>query len=342
MTHLIRLAVKAWFFVAVGVALFACGGGDGDVVQQPPPPVAKRTLTVVPALGGFGAGATVTLLDPTGAVIGTATTDANGSASPEIGGYSGPLVVRVSGAPTVSFFNEKTGTQDAFGATARLLAVVPGIPSTGTAPQVGVTPLTNAAAAVVVPNPDAPTVTGASQQAIRDSIALANAKVQIAVGLDPSFNILAAPRALRSTTDTLSTTDPIALRYGVILTALALASPSNDLLAAALNLAADAKANNGALPQSAAILNAAVNLLSSVTQRFVPAAQQTALTSFIASVKPDPSLTSAASQAAIAAAVANYISAATSSSSSSSSVASSSSSAASSSLSSSSASSSSA
>jgi len=97
-----------WFFriflvVSAGVGLFACGGGGDDAVITPPP-IAKRTITVTPALGGFGAGATVSLIDPSGAVLGSATTDSNGSASPELGAYTGPFIVRVAGGAGVTFF----------------------------------------------------------------------------------------------------------------------------------------------------------------------------------------------------------------------------------------------
>jgi len=314
------------FFLSL---VFSCGFGDDDPAPSPtpsptvtpiptvvpspgpspspaPPVGAGRVILVTPALGGFSAGALVELISPSGQTLGTATTNAQGDASPVIGNYSGPFVVRVTGSSSATFFNERSRTQDAFPANAALLAVVPGFSASASSPSIGVTPLTNAAAATVVANPQSPSISGTEAE-ILTRVASANARVAIAVGLDPSVSLLARPRALRSATDTIDTSDRAALQMGVLLTALALAAPSNDLLSQASALAADARDNNGSFPRSAAVLIAAAGSVASVLQSYVPAA----LRSSVVPLLPDPTLSRPESQAAIALALQNQISATT-------------------------------
>ena len=103
MDFVIRWLSRFVLVLTVGAGLFACGGGGGEDATTPAVPSATRTLAVVPALGGFSAGATVSLISPAGAIIGSATTDASGAANPVIGAYTGPFIIRVSGGTGVTF-----------------------------------------------------------------------------------------------------------------------------------------------------------------------------------------------------------------------------------------------
>lgn len=299
--------------------LAGCGGGSSTTTATTPetpvtpvtpvtppvpptPPALVKPITVVPALGAFGAGANVAFIRPDGTVIGTAATAANGAAVVDMGIYVGPFISKVTGGPGVTFYNEKTLGRDPFGATDTLMAVVPSVP-TGTSPKLGVTALTNAAAAVLIADPANPKIAGTDAATIRSQIAVANATVAVAAGLPAGVDLLSAPQALSSPTDKISSTDPAAVAYGAYLAALAQAVPTGTtLLASVKAIAADAKANNGALPTTAATFTtAASNLAAVVAANVATTSQSASLTALTAAVKPDPALTSPASKAAITA-----------------------------------------
>ena len=297
--------------------LAGCGGGSSTNTATTPttpvtpvtpvPPVTPPTtpvkpITVVPALGAFGAGANVAFIKPDGTVIGSAATAANGAAVVDMGTYSGPFISKVTGGPGVTFYNEKTLGRDPFGATDTLMAVVPSVP-TGTSPKLGVTALTNAAAAVLIADPANPKISGADAATIKSQIAVANATVAVAAGLPAGVDLLSAPQALSSPTDKISSTDPAAVAYGAYLAALAQAVPTGTtLLASVKAIAADAKANNGALPATAATFTtAAANLAAVVAANVAPTSQSASLTSLTSAIKPDPALTRPESKAAVTA-----------------------------------------
>jgi hypothetical protein len=160
-------------FLTLGLP--GCGGGGGGasgeastststpVVGGPvptPSDVSKAVnpVSVVPALGAFGAGATVQFLKVNGSLIASGTTNATGVAVLDMGTYSGPFISSVTGGPNVTFYNEKTQTRESFGADDRLLAISPSVP-TGTSPKMGITQLTNAAASVLIADPTKPIFT---------------------------------------------------------------------------------------------------------------------------------------------------------------------------------------
>jgi hypothetical protein len=290
-----------WLLVTYGLVLSCGGGGGGDVSLSPPVSIAARTLLVTPALGGFSAGAKVELISSAGVVFGEAITNAEGNASPLLGDFSGPFIVRVTGAPGVSFFNERSRTQDPFPSEARLLAVVPGFPGLATSPSIGINPLTNAAASILVANPLAPSITlglstNVSSEEIQKLIARANARVAVVFGLDPAVSILTRPRVLRSPSDRLDSTNSASLQVGVLLTALALAAPDNDLLAQASALASESRLNDGRLPQSAGLTSKVAELTATVLQAVVPSTSR----SLVPAPNPDPTLSKASSLEAIA------------------------------------------
>jgi hypothetical protein len=260
-----------------------------------------KPITVVPALGAFGAGATVAFIKPDGTAIGSALTGANGAAIVDMGTYTGPFISKVTGGPGVTFYNEKTLGRDAFGATDTLLAIVPTVP-TGASPSLGVTALTNAAAAVLVADPASPKIAGTDAATIKSQIAVANATVAVAAGLPAGVDMLSAPQALSSPTDKITSTSPAAVAYGAYLAALAQAAPTSSILASVKAMATDAKANNGALPTtSATFTTAATNLAAVVAANVATSSQSTSLTALTVAFKPDPALTSPASQAAVTA-----------------------------------------
>ena len=299
--------------IAVAVTvLVACGGGSSSNTATTPttpttpvtptPPALVNPVTVVPALGGFSAGANFAFLQPNGTVIGKGTTDGTGTAVVPLGTYSGPFISQVTGGPNVTVYNERTQGYEAFGATNSLLAIVPStVGFTTGAARLGVTPFTNAAAAVLIPNPASPSIPG-STATIQAAVAQANATVAVSLGLPPGASLLTAPAPLTSPTSKITTTDPNVALLSALLTSLELSSKGS-LLATVSGLATDAAANKGALPASAAlIISATAQLSSVVSQNVAPASLtsfSTSLTTLVSNVKPDPTLSNPASLASI-------------------------------------------
>ena len=293
-------SIKATFLVVTSAVLVACGGGGSSTTSTPTAPVMVNPITVVPAMGGFSAGANVSFIDPKGILIGTAQTNASGVAVVDLGKYSGPFISQVTGGPNVTVYNERTQGYEPFGAANSLLAVIPSVP-TGANSRLGVTPLTNAAAAVLIPNPLSPVIPG-SNASIQAAVAVANATVAVAAGLPAGVSLLSAPEPLTSPTSKITTTDPAAAAYGALLASMAINS-TGSLVSSASALSKDAAANNGALPASASLLtNAASSLAAVVSANVAPASITSlgaSLTNITKAVVPDPKLASAASQASI-------------------------------------------
>ena len=290
--------------------LAGCGGGSSSSTSSTPPVVTPPVVTptvnnikVVPALGAFGAGANVAFIRPDGSQIATAQTNAAGLAELNMGSYTGPFISKVTGGPGVTFYNEKTLGRDAFGANDTLLAIVPSVPkasSTGEAPSLGVTALTNAAASVLISNPASPSISGTVAATIASEIAVANATVAVAAGLPAGVDMLSAPQALSSPTDKITSTNPAAVAYGAYIAALAQAAPTNSILDSVKAMAADSKANKGSLPTTAkTFTDAGKNLAAVVTASVATASQTAGLTALTTAFKPDPTLTLPASQALI-------------------------------------------
>ena len=300
-----RKVTYASALIAVSMAvLVACGGSSSSstTATTPTTPTLVNPVTVVPAMGGFSAGANVAFLQPNGTVIGSGTTDATGTAVVPLGTYSGPFISAVTGGPNVTVYNERTQGYEPFGASNSLLAIVPSTSgfTSGTG-RLGVTPFTNAAAAVLIPNPASPTIPGAAAS-IQAAISVANATVAVSLGLPANANLLGAPAPLTSPTSKITTTDSNAALLSAMLTSIELSSKGS-LLDTSTGLATDAASNRGALPASAALITTASSQLSSVISQNVAAASltsiSTSLNTLVSNVKPDPTLSNPASLAAI-------------------------------------------
>ncbi|MGO4307498.1 Ig-like domain-containing protein [Cupriavidus sp. RAF12] len=112
--------------------LSACGGGgSGDGAAKSP-----ATVQGTAASGAFMAGATVTVRDADGRLVGTSIADANGKYSFDVSDFRAPFVVVATG--------------NAGGGTVSYVSVLASKPASGATTTVNVSPLTNALAALLV------------------------------------------------------------------------------------------------------------------------------------------------------------------------------------------------
>lgn len=150
MTNFVNLRLRMIMAMVVTLLfVVACGGGGGDGI----------------ALNGVGSGGTgnisgLAIKGPVGhatmtayaisagqigAQIGSATTDASGSFSMQIGSYAGPVLLQMSGG---SYTDEATGSTMAMAAGDVLTAVMPSVAAGASISGVQVTPLTAMAQAM--------------------------------------------------------------------------------------------------------------------------------------------------------------------------------------------------
>ena len=225
-----RFELKSLTSVALAIGILglsACGGGGGGGSSTA---AADTTVTVSPSLGKFSAGAHVKIKTPGGTVLGSADTTSAGTASINVGTYSGPLVVEVTGDTTVTYYDEGQAQSKPFGASEVLRAIAPSVQT-----AVGVTPATHAAVeAIKSAN------SGNIPAAITSStISTANNKIATALGIS---DVLLAPKLVDATTATNKTLDVgnAADKYALQLAALAkLASSGKTALDVAKDLAQD-------------------------------------------------------------------------------------------------------
>lgn len=214
--------MKKLAILGLSALLAACGGGGGS--SGP----ASSTVSVAPSLGKFSAGAVVTIKSPAGSTLGTGTTGSNGTASVNIGTYSGPLVIEVKGASGVTYYDEGSKTTLPFGSTDTLSAIAPAVQAT-----IGVTPFTHAAvAAIKAAN------SGSIPSTISTTtIAVANSKIQAAFGIT---DVLQAPTLVDGSTGTTLDLANVGDQYALKLAALAkLAATGQTALTVANTLAQD-------------------------------------------------------------------------------------------------------
>ena len=171
---------------------------------------AARTINVVPGSGAFGSGAKVSVINPsTGSEISFASTNASGVAVVDLGTYSGPMVLRVSGGAGVKYYDETLGASVDFDSSKSMLSVVPA-ESVTSGSSYGISPLTHLAAVfagLTASNFQVTKPTGGTES---DTMYKALARVRLLLGFrsDTSnvvnnihtLNLLIAPSVLSSTT----------------------------------------------------------------------------------------------------------------------------------------------
>ncbi len=265
--HSLLLSLKN-IFLMLTVTLFvaACGSGSSSSNNG-------AKLTVKPALGGVSAGATVQVFDAvTGQLLGTALTSdglngvALGTAVVTLReGFNGVAVVKVSGGPGVTYFDERDNTNKPFGANQAILAVVP---SVGAAPaSVGVTTLTNMVAAnvgVSTTNFSSGNFTPPAKPIVAEAVRSSVVAVLNTFGISGSVaaleTLMFAPPVVFGVDfqkgDKLSGAGD-AVQMGAILTALANSVPEGvDLITATVSLSV--ASSNGTLAETAVFQSFAV------------------------------------------------------------------------------------
>lgn len=242
--------------VSAALVLAGCGSSGSDSIVPTPLSVSSSAQ---PQLGSFSAGATVTYLMPDGSTIASALTGANGQATVDLGSYTGPFTVRVTGGPGVTYFDESDGTNKPFGAGSTMLAIVKG--SAGGLNTVGVTPLTNAAARLAGVTPASPSLGSRTAS----DIDTANGQIAAMFGLPVGFDITRPPSPVSAGATSLTGSGD-APTYAAVLAALAIqarAAGSNALAQAdAMGAAFAATAAGGTSTALATILADVRTLMS--------------------------------------------------------------------------------
>jgi hypothetical protein len=252
--------------------LTACGGGGGGGTDNSgssggsttdnsgssggSPGSTTTEVTVVPALGAFSGGAIVEVFDAsTGTRIGTQVSTAyNGTATIDLSSQNTSFVIRVTGAPSVSYYDEASGINLPLLASQSLLAMVPTSLSPSGNVRIGVTPLTHMAAAFAgLSNSNLRVTPASGSETVPQTMAKAYARVRYAMGLgnvdaslEPYLNPLVAPTALSATNRSagidLSTQGGY---YGLLLAEMAQAGANSTTRYSPINLA-QALANEAA------------------------------------------------------------------------------------------------
>lgn len=202
---MVALVYRLGLTLVATAALVACGGGGGGGSSSGGG--GASSMTVTPSLGKFSSGTSVRLKKIDGTVISSGTIGTSGSATLDLNGHSGPVIVEVVGSATAKYFDEGTGTEESFAAGQVLRAAL-----SAPVAVVGVTSLTNAV--VTKLEAAAGGIAGASPTAIND----ANAKVAVAFNLP---DVLAAPTPVGSTSGTKLNIATVGDKYALVLAALA-------------------------------------------------------------------------------------------------------------------------
>jgi len=225
-----QITAAAAIVAIAAVSLGGCGGGGGSVVAGGGANTSSSdsTVTVSPSLGKFSAGAHVTIKKPDGTTIATADTTLSGTASVNVGSYSGPLVIEVTGGTGVTYYDEGANTNQPFGANDFLRAIAPSVQT-----NVGVTTATHAAVEAIKTANGGTIPVGITSGAISD----ANAKIAVALGIG---DVLQAPKLVDgSTANTLDVAN-VNDKYALQLAALAkLAATGKTALDVANDIARD-------------------------------------------------------------------------------------------------------
>jgi len=178
--------------VSSAIILSACGGGGGSSSSGTAAP-ASVSVTVTPSLGKFSSACTVEIRKGSGELLGTQLTDAEGSATIVITGYSGPIIAQVKGSDSCSYYDEARDTNPKFGIGQVLSAVVDSVRTT-----LGVNVLTNLAAARVLDGDKL--ATGKTETEIRRENATVQQMFQVG-------NMFAKPTLISKATDRIDNTE---------------------------------------------------------------------------------------------------------------------------------------
>ena len=188
------------------IILTACGGGGGGT---PANLTSNSSMVVTPSLGLIN-GADVKVTKPDGTQLGTTVkTNATGKATITFSGYSGPIIVEVTGNATATYFDEALGINAAFAVGEKLRAALDSVKA-----QAGVTPLTDIALQ------RAETIAGSTALLTATVIQTANESIRQALASEIA-DITAPPQLVSTSTTSgaLDTSD--ASKYATKLAALA-------------------------------------------------------------------------------------------------------------------------
>ena len=195
-THSFNRRLALTVISAAALIIAGCGGTTSSSSSSS---TTVNALTVTPALGA-AYGASVFVYSPSGTLLGSGTTSTTtGQATLTLTGYTTgqPIIIKTVLGAGSFYFNEKTGANTtpvtASETPVTLMAVIPKV-ATGQA--VGVTALTNMAAAFVgvTATTVIPTTT-LTAAAVNEGIA----KTNLALGLPTTTNITEAPVAASAT-----------------------------------------------------------------------------------------------------------------------------------------------
>jgi len=170
---------------AAAITLAGCGGTTSS---------SSTTLLVTPALGA-AFGATVLVYNAGGGLIGRGVTGADGKVNVTLSGYTAgePIVIKTVMGVGSFYFNEKTGANTApLTAAEPIVTLMAVVPSVASGQAVGVTALTNMAAAFAGVTAD----TVLTAKPVTSAVAVEGiAKTNLALGLPVATNITEAPIA---------------------------------------------------------------------------------------------------------------------------------------------------
>ncbi len=179
---------------------------SGEVAGVPVAPASPSipssiTISVVPALGAFGDGNTVTAYDTHGAQITSAITTV-GRATLTIPPSLTTLILQASGCATCTYYDEGTKTNRPFGPSARMRALVTQIVSTKV---YAVTLLTDMAATFAGVHADPPTLmtVADSPRVLSPADAIATVKVMFGLEKNADFDITSAPALVSDASPTI-------------------------------------------------------------------------------------------------------------------------------------------
>ena len=147
--------------------------------------VTSAGIVVVPDLGQFSAKALVEAYNAeTGVLIpgASALTDGNGVAAIELGGYSGSIVLKVTGASGVSFYDEGLAKDEPFSSSDVLLGLIPAS-SIKNQTYFSVNPLTHIASAFAGVTPSSPKVVTANGAKVDQVVYESLARLRLMLGL---------------------------------------------------------------------------------------------------------------------------------------------------------------